>query len=378
MEKRINKFNILIYFTLAVSGAYISVYQNAIPDITSEFGVNSVIIGLVISLHFIGSILFPAVFGWVSDHIGETIVTLIAFGVLLCGLLLIVLSGTAFLFATGILLAGGGFAVIEGTLSGLIARNNQDKASKIMSLSQMYFCMGAAIGPFLRIPLSVFSLNWRAPYYLVIVLYIVCWITFKHFQVGLVSKENTVSTEIHLGKLFNSKVLMAFLIAMSLYVGVEEGVVFWVGDLLKQRADVSRFISVYWVGMLLGRFIYSRVNKGQVRFCLYGIAVSSGFTLLAILSDSLSVLFISYFFIGFGFAPVWPFLIVEVVKPFPKTPNTVIGAMMSAAAVGGSGMPAIMGVAVERFGGTFGFSLMLVAVIIVVVILFRLFGKITI
>lgn len=375
MEKRINRLNILIYFILAVSGAYISIYQNAIPDITREFNVNSVIIGLIISLHFIGSFLFPAVFGWVSDKVGENIVIMTAFGILLCGLLLIVLSGSAVLFSTGILLAGGGFAVIEGTLSGLIARNNREKANKIMILSQMYFCMGAAIGPFLRVPLSVFSLNWKAPYYLIILLYVICWVSFGYLKIVPANKKEAAVSEVQLRKLFVGRVLPALLIAMSLYVGAEEGVAFWAGDLLKQRADTSRFISVYWIGMLIGRLIYSKVNKRHVGFCLYGIAVSSVFLLMTILSDSLTTVFISYFFIGFGFAPVWPFLVVEASRRFPKSPNTVIGAMMSAAAVGGSGMPAIMGVAVEMLGGAFGFVLMLAGVIIVAVILFGLVGK---
>src|SRR5690554_2518042 len=107
--------NFASYTTMILLGLYLAGYQNVIDSITKEYSIGSAIMGLIIALHFIGSITAPVFFGELSDRKGTKVVTLTAFLILITGLLAVSIFQNIYVLAFGIFLIGSGFSVIEGT-----------------------------------------------------------------------------------------------------------------------------------------------------------------------------------------------------------------------------------------------------------------------
>lgn len=80
------KLNIICYISMCLLGIYLSVYQNAINSIAVSYSINSTAIGFIISLHFLGSLTAPVVFGEISDRIGKKAVVVISYGIMALGL----------------------------------------------------------------------------------------------------------------------------------------------------------------------------------------------------------------------------------------------------------------------------------------------------
>jgi MFS family permease len=149
MKKTYSKkhINFACYITMFLLGLYLAGYQNVIDSVTKEYSIASSIMGLIIALHFIGSITAPVIFGELSDRKGRKVVIVIAFLVLTGGLLLASIFRNIYILALGIFLIGSGFAVIEGTLSTVLSDINPGETVRVINLSQMYLCIGAVLGP---------------------------------------------------------------------------------------------------------------------------------------------------------------------------------------------------------------------------------------
>lgn len=131
------KINAICYISMGLLGIYISVYQSIISIISKNYSINNTVAGVIISLHFIGSLIAPIIFGEISDRIGKKSVVIISFNVLIAGLLMVYLFNNLALIATGIFIIGCGFAVIEGTLSGVLSDVNLDETNKVINISQI-------------------------------------------------------------------------------------------------------------------------------------------------------------------------------------------------------------------------------------------------
>jgi fucose permease len=342
------RINTLCYMSMLLLGTYISVYQSIINSISKSYSINNTSVGIIISLHFIGSLIAPVIFGEISDRIGKKSVVIISYIILIAGLLSIYLFDNLLLIAAGIFIIGCGFAVIEGTLSGVLSDVNTVKTSKVISISQMFFSIGAVAGPLVALLLINLSGSWKAVFLLVIVLFGLILVYFIRLQFGESVQIVRSDTGLISTKLFKEKIFIFLFISMFIFVGIEEGVAFWLityfGNLYNASQLGAYTLSGYWASMIIGRYLASRFYSKQSLFLKGGLLTSLLFIIAALVFRNSMVNFVCFIGVGIGLSAVWPIIMSITADNYPRYTGTALGIMMTAGAGGGIAIPFIIGI----------------------------------
>lgn len=337
---------------MGLLGIYIAVYQGTVSNIMADYNIDTGIMGVLIALHFAGSIVMPVIFGEIGDRKGEKVSLACGFLSLLIGLALIVNRSSILIFAAGIFIIGGGFAVVEGVLSGILIQLNPDRRESAVNLSQTFFCLGAAFGPFLIEIVKTQGMSWRAIYIALGAAFFLCFLLFM--AVNIPTNRQPKIPGLRIRRILRNRTVILLLLCIFIYVGVEEGTAFWISSYITfVHPDVGSgliFITLYWLGMGAGRFIYSLLKKPSPVIGMIWLIPSLIFLVMMLVTRELIWQYICIFCIGFGFAPVWSWLMVSASNEQEESRNTALGAMMSMGAVGGLLMPAALGMAANAVG----------------------------
>ena len=343
------KINTACYISMGLLGVYISVYQSIISTITKNYSISNTVAGIIISLHFIGSFVAPIIFGEIGDRIGKKSIIIISLNLLIIGLLMVYLFDNILLLAIGIFIIGCGFAVNEGILSGLLSDVNIGKTNKVINISQMFLSIGAVTGPLITLLLIKLTGSWKFVFPLMIVLFGVILLYFTRLRFDGIRK--TVQDHKNTGlisiKLFKEKIFIYLCISIFIYVGIEEGIAFWLVTYFDNSFNAIQLgtyaLSAYWASMIVGRYLASRFNNKQ-RFLLNGGLIASlVFICIALLWQNGIVSLICFAGVGLGFSAVWPIIISITAENYPKYTGTAMGIMMTAGAGGGIAVPFLIG-----------------------------------
>lgn len=370
-EKTTRLINTACYLTMGLLGVYLSVYQSVIGKISLDFRLGAGLTGLMISFHFLGSFLFPILLGEIGDHAGTRPVLRIAFLLLIAGIGLVIFSRHPIIFILATLLIGGGFAVVEGMLSGLLAVANPTRVNSVMNLSQMFFCLGAVGGPFIVSGMTQAGGTWRSNYILLLILFTLCLVLIETQRLPVY--QNPPIQGLYLKYLLRDRIFIVLLVSIFLYVGIEEGVAFWISRYVSlTRSGLIPnhfFLAAYWLGMAAGRWIFSFLRQKINTWLIAGL-VFAGFSIslfLAFSQEQWSLLWI--FWTGFGFAPAWPVLMTDASIRGKEATNTAMGAMMGMGACGGMAIPLALGQMTDAIGLSHAMTLMPILVFVLVALL---------
>lgn len=113
------KINTVCFMSMLLLGVYISVYQSIINSFSKIYSINNAVVGIIIALHFIGSLIAPVIFEEISDRIGKKPVVIISLSILISGLL----SGR-FHTKRNLFLKGGLLTSLLFIITALLFRNS--------------------------------------------------------------------------------------------------------------------------------------------------------------------------------------------------------------------------------------------------------------
>ncbi|HHW47274.1 MAG TPA: MFS transporter [Clostridiaceae bacterium] len=368
------RLNAICYITMCLLGIYISVYQNHLNTISSEYSVSSTIMGTIVALHFAGSIITPTISGEIGDRVGKKLVVVIAFVVFIVGLALIFFFENILLLAAGIFLIGCGFSTIEGMLSGVLTDNNREHRSRVIDISQLFFCVGAIAGPLLAVLFSEIFVEWKSIFLFLLGMFLLVMVLFISTKVEGAVEPGEKSSGLITVKLFKSKLFIIFCISIFLYVGVEEGVAFWTTTYFETVFEAKQLgsyaLSAYWGAMVVGRYLASRFEKKRSLFTFWGLVISVAFSIAALVIKNPVVNFACFIAVGFGFSVIWPFIVASAAEKYPEYTGTAIGILMTSSAGGGLLFPFIMGAITGVSSIPAAFGVIPAATMIIFILLF--------
>lgn len=346
--KDVKSLNTLCFLSMAALGIYLSAYQSLVDAIKVTFLIDNTTIGFIIALHFMGITILPLITGEIGDRFGKKTVISMGFIFFAAGLVMIIYAQIIALLAVGVLFVGAGFGIIEGMFTAMLVDTNIEP-SKPIFISQTFFCLGTVLGPFISLLFNnVLNLSWKTNYIFVLVLILILFILFI-FK-GVNSKQNEpISKKTFITvQLLKKRLVILLAISLLLYVGVEEGIAFWINDLFKQVQSASFSglfaISIYWGGMAVGRLVCSKINNHVREIVLAGLLAAIAIAIVAITFSNETVRIICFFFLGFGLSSVWPAIVFETNYRFPQYSGTVSGIMLFVSGVGGMLIPMLMGI----------------------------------
>ncbi len=354
----------LIYYTyMFLLGFYISSLQFCVTKLNAGLGGFPWLLNVFITLHFVGSMLSPAVAGEISDRLGKKPV-LIGFSLsMMAGMVLLATHATAFIAGAGILMIGASLSAMEGQMSAVLAQLNPGKSDKVLNDSQVFNCVGAVLGPIYMLLLEKSGGTWELGIWTAVLLFAgaTVWLMKtpvpKAAHVSAPREKRTAYS----GILLRNKLFLTILVAIFLYVAVEQGAAFYVNTLFPSgRAELAAFsLSGFWGGMIVLRFFTARFYRHARK--IMTASIISAVASLLLLQAGISAYADAALFIllGTSLAVMWPMLMSVCNQSFAECGGTASGLMMMAGGLGGMAGPA--GLSLFSFAGTHRAILLLAA-----------------
>jgi len=338
---------------------YLAAYQSAIDSVALEFRMDAFQMGFLIAAHFIGSMASPPLMGGMAGKFGMTAALTTAFALSGGGMAVMALSAHWAFFCAGVVLMGCGFAALASLLTSTLTMANPDAVGRTVNRSQMWFCIGAVVSAPVVNAFIVAGLGWRAAFWSLIPAYLALGYVFlRLLGTHRISAPEGESGVIPIPKYF----LICMCIAMALYVGVEQGVGFFIGTHFVQTGQSALSapaLSGFWGGMILGRMAGGHMKINHRSVTLWGLAGSV--PLLLLLPHIPDVAGVAIFaLVGLLISTCWPLLATMVADRCTGPNALAMGWLMTAGACGGAACPPLIGYMVRFFGTGAGFALVAV------------------
>ena len=374
MKINVRRANAVAYLAMVVLGLYLSAYQYALASITEEFALAAWISGLLITMHFMASFFIPPIAGELADRVGRRPVLLGCFGLMIIGILCAALTKNIVILGFGALITGSAACTVESSMSSLLAQVNPQNETRVMNLSQTYFCGGAVLSPLYGALLARFGLGWRFIYYTLLIVIIVCVLILLRTELPeAMAREKGL----YVRRIFKRPYYVLMFFAMLLYVGIEESAAFWAGTyaqiagggMIGPLGLESALLAGYWFGMGVARLWAASIKRRMGLITLIGLALSALCFGAMLLFHSAWAFVLFYALAGFTLAPTWPLVMVEASRIGSDVPDTAAGGMMTAGSVGGMLVPFLLGLVQTAAGMEASFALLAGIVVLETVML---------
>jgi MFS transporter, FHS family, glucose/mannose:H+ symporter len=343
-----------IFLTLTAFAVSSNVIPPLITTIANEMAVNFTNFGYIVMFQFFSFFIAGLLGGWACEHHRVNSRILVLIGLLVVVITLLVGSTLTSLrmFIIWAVPLGIGGGLVETFGSILVSNLEKPHSSKLLNMSQVFFCIGAIFAPQIVAVMLYLKISWGHIFILfgLLILLIMCiffFMTRKVTQVIIhpVRAANNFSTPLLKDSLF-------FLLAATLlvYVTFESVVACWVSVYFEKRFyctvhSSALRLSIYWIGLIFGRLAVTVIPR---RFTLWpamfiGISIMcvSAFLVTFTFSPSLATVFV--FLNGFGSGPLWPttVAICHAARNRPRFTSSVI-AIGAIGVVLGSGLGAVL------------------------------------
>lgn len=247
---------------------------------------------------------------------------------------------------------GLGAGCVDAALNNYVALHYK---AKHMNWLHCFWGVGAALGPMIMARQLARGESWNSGYFtvgsiqmtlvLVLLLSASLWVRKSATQ-----PEGGGETKTGFMKLLRIPGLKQALVVFFCYCAVEATFGLWGASYLVfargwEPDDAATLVSVYYVGITLGRFISGFVagwlTNRQLVYMGQGIII---FGLLILLLPYDSTVLVGFLLIGLGCAPIFPSLLHETPRNFgEKHAQAVMGMQMASAYVGITLMPLLFG-----------------------------------
>ncbi len=333
--------------TIALCGVYLGTYQISLLQITQYFKLDTVMMGVLVAIQYIGLCLPPLFLGTLSEKIGKKNVVLISLPLMIIGVLLISLTTSLWFFIAGILLCGAGYSVAEATLTATLGVEFKKKSAFHLGMSQAFFSIGAVLAPFWCEALFQSGYTYHHAFGIVGISLVVAYVLLLFTR-----HENDVRGAVQSGfasirRYITQKSFLLAAVAIFMCVGIEEIVAFYADSYMELTLGMPEFsalaLSLFWLGMIPPRLLLGAIklpHRSTFTICGLGIALCA---LGIILIPNLIIRLALFALLGLFNGPTWPIIMDISAKKYPENAGAVSNMMMSLSCLGGAVMPLIAG-----------------------------------
>ena len=328
-----------------------------LPDIAKNNQTSVLAAGSILTALFLGGLLAQVAVGPVSDRIGQT--QIMVFATLLVGAAAIGLSFSRSLPLTlSIAFLGGiGHGSLILCCNVLVARVYPERSAYALSLSNLFYGVGAFLGPAL-IGFFLSQVNSGLPVFWVMGLLMLVE-SLLIFRVRafekLIPKPEEKSGPVA-APIYRSPLLWSLGILALLYAGMENGLGSWITAYFDQTTQLTYetatlVASGFWISLTLGRlasaFLSRWLNSRQV-LGLTLVGSLAGLILLGSTRGNSAASMLSVFICGFFFGAVFPSIISITTTRFAHGPARAVSVVTAVSNLGGMTLPWLQGWLLEE------------------------------
>jgi len=261
------------------------------------------------------------------------------------------------------LMIGFGQGGTEVVVNYSVVKIEQSGKSRLMNFMHAAFSVGAVIGPYIVILLMKINQDWQTIYRLMALVSIILAgvflaIPFSHIP----KKDKSVESKVKVSKLVKDPVLLLAFLILFVYVGSELGVSNWVSEFYvkffeKSAETGALMVSLFWVGLLIGRLGTSILYKGsKPALVALGLSITCTVALLfALLTKHHLISGVGFVFAGLGYSAIYPLIMALVGRYFSEGQGAAVGFAATGGGFGSFVFPFIMASISQVFGIYKGF-----------------------
>jgi len=342
---------IIIYLSFISLGLPDSLLGAAWPSMFGSLNVPLSYAGIISMIIASGTVVSSIFSAKIIKRLGTGIVTALSVLMTAVSLIGFSLSNTIFLLCLCAIPLGLGAGSVDAALNNYVALHYK---ARHMSWLHCFWGVGASIGPVIMALFLVNENSWNLGYRTIGLIQF-CLVVLLFISLALWKKNNSdenasAQKSLAFKELFSITGVKEILIAFFCYCTIETVAGLWGASYLVIEKGLSpdtaaRWISLYFIGITLGRFISGFVtiklsNRQMIRLGQSIIALGLIVFILPFDNFTLPGLFM----IGLGCAPIYPSIIHETPRNFGKeNSQAVIGIQMASAYIGTTIMPPIFG-----------------------------------
>lgn len=332
----------------AIGGAYllmgliVSSYGPLLEHLTRRFAVSLPVAGVTISVHFAASLVGVLVAMRTMTRLPARTTVMTAIGLISIGCAGAALAPSWAAFMAAIVVIGLAFGALVLGLNQLVAYSEGARRASLLSVLNSAYSAGEVVSPILVASFAAthFSLLFLGAGAVAVVL--------VPAVSGIVGRL-PVATGAP-GR--PGRLVLIFVIAIVLYVGIENGIGGWMTSHLESvglRSTLAAGVtSGFWLALVTGRVLMfampARISEATI--VLTGSAVATVALLLASIG---SIAPFAYVVAGFFIAPIFPTTIVWLARLRPGD-SRATSWLYPAASIGGTVGPGAIGLVVAGFG----------------------------
>ncbi len=371
VEKQFRTLYGVLFAVFILFGTSMTIIGATLPKILADFGWSYTMAGAVIAAGAVGYFLATYAAGFLVGAIGPRLTVSLGLILDVAGLLLFAaipspLVNLLLYFGIGI---GQGF--IELTINWATLRMEKSGSGRAMNLMHGAFAVGAFVGPFIIGFLIAAELPWALIYRGIAALLFLVLIALQPLPMNALSADRAADAKkASRRELIGHPAYWLGFASLLLYVGVELGISNWVAEYFvsafgAKPALGSFMVSLFWGGLLLGRFGVPLVYRGDRReLVLLSMAVlmsvsSIALSIVGFLGSGTAVVVGSALmvaFAGLGCSIVYPIVVTIVGDAFPSAQSEAVAFSSMGGGIGGFAFPFLMSAIASAWGIRAGFA----------------------
>ena len=337
---------------LVLAGVVTTLSASLVP-MAREFGIATTRAGILYTLHFAGFMSAIVLSLLVHGLRGRLMLTTVTAAVYAAALLGLGAAEVLVLAGIGLFVAGGAGGIMEAHVSTLQVMTAKDEAEagRVVSLTQVFFALGALAAPIYLSLDATGSAAWRT------IFFVLAGFAALTFVIA-------VSTRAHRfeyvrgqeGKL-DRRSLIRVAVALALYVGAEVTLFGWIPTMMELYRDVpvshARLApSVFWIGMLGGRLVIARLTSRVKPVTLLTLSslIGAVAAVMITLVAAEPLLWVFVVLASLAAAGIWPLIVATSGSAGHETATTIV---IAAGGLGGAVFPYIAGLTAEILPGNF-------------------------
>ncbi len=347
-----NDLSVLFLLSIFMNGFETGGYQASLLYIGQEYDLSIGQQGLLAAVQLFATMIAPLLLGPLADKIGKKIMLVVFTACRLLSAAFILLATNSMIFAVGIFVLGFACSIVQYVaIAGMqdaypLTRNRR------MGYITAMFALGAVIAPlFVGFSLET-PWGWRA--FFALSAFIFLLLTIALARTSFAPREEASPVELAQaegGIYYKGAALLC--VIMFIYVGVENGLCFFLNSFMQDTMNSSRgylALSLFWLAMIPSRFLcgfFADYRSQLIYIAPLGAALT--LALLTLLTQEL-LAFVVVFVCGFFCGGVYPNVLTYVADFAGGRTATVTAAITVATGVGATVISASFGFLHEHFG----------------------------
>jgi fucose permease len=386
VEKRFSAMYAALFAIFILFGTSMTIIGATLPKILADFGWSYATAGMVIAAGAIGYFMATYAAGFLVSAIGPRSTMIAGLVLLIAGLFFFASVPSAFINLLLYLGIGIGQGFIEITVNWSTLRMETSGKGRAMNLMHGAFAVGAFAGPFIIGILMGADLSWTLVYRGIALVFIVPLALTLLMPFSALGRDAGHHNSGSRRALYSHPAYWLGFSALLFYFGVELGVSNWIAEYFvtvfkSSPAAGSFMVSLFWGGLLLGRFAVPLVYHGERRdVVLLSMSVLMSFSIIALsaigfINTGLTARIAASCFAalaGLGCSIVYPMVVTMVGSIFPHAQGEAVAFSSTGGGIGAFIFPFFMSTIANAWGLRLGFASYAVFSVVVVFLAYRL------